>query len=148
VAKRDERGTDLSDRIDGRLDNLETGMASLTRGIEKVWAQRRTDREQATLEARTRHKEVMDALREMNGTVRNHGERLVAQETRCVLHHGDALSGEVGEARMPQDSSRIDPQTRLAMQAGGWAGGAVAVLWIAWQIIETVVKAVQSGASP
>lgn len=131
---------ELSDRIEGRLDTLD-------KSVEKVWTQRRIDKREGKADAEQRHSEVMAAIGRVNGTVREHGERLAKVETRCVLHHDGRAPAFSGELEVPGAAgARVDPITRLAMQAGGSAAGAIALLWLVLQILERVLSAVQAGA--
>jgi hypothetical protein len=132
---------ELTERIDGRLEALEGS-------VEKIWSQRRTDKREARADAEARHKEVMGAIRQVNGTVREHGERLASVETRCLLNHNGTgpSPGASGELEVPGAvTAKLDPITRLAMQAGGSAAGAIALLWLVLKIIERVLEAAQAG---
>ena len=128
----------MTERIDGRLAALETA-------VEKVWSQRRIDKREAKVDAEQRHKELMAAIKNVNGTVRDHGERIVAVETQCRLHHrgGSAPLGDL----LPDGGDAIEKadNRKLAAQVGGYAGGTVAALWIVYQLVVRVIEAIQAA---
>lgn len=125
---------ELTERIDVRL-------AALEAGIGRVWSQRRVDKREAKVDAETRHKELLSAIRNVNGTVRTHGERLVRVETRCDANHTQVQKVTSGEFDLTGGASK----QRMAAQIGGYAGGTVAALYIVWQIIVRVIEAIQAA---
>ena len=149
-----EAGLPLDERIDIQFKNLEAGLADLGGKVERVWTQRRADKRAALEENEARHREVMTAIQKVNGTVRDHGERLHGIDTRCSIYHAgsraDPTVASPGSRGDPTAASPgkppMDPVTKMAVQAGGAAGSTVAALWIVYQIIAAIIEAARAGA--
>ncbi len=137
----DQEGTELTERMDERLGTLE-------KGIDRIWSQRREDRDLATTDNRTRHSELMGAIKEVNGDVRDHGESIAGIEARCEVNHPLQALGIVAPAADPGKRAPMDPARKLAMQTGASSAGAIGIIWALYHLIALVVQAVQGGAVP